>query len=363
LQSGPPAWGEGYVYLNGQLLAQYSGGTTYFAHTDALGSVRLLTGMNQSVAECDDYLPFGELLSYTGCTNTGITTRKFTGYERDSETGSDYAFARYYGSRYGSFLSGDPMGGDPSDPQSLNRYPYVRNNPVSLTDPSGLCFNPKNPNLPAYGPCAAAYRDTGPTTFDVFAEFDIFFAAFTPTYYQSSSTGDNATPVYGNLGLLGLLGGGNGGGGGGTPAQPQTTGSPLSPKGQVCQEKVQSALNTALNTSAQFQGPELEGNRDRSEPGLINGAYNFNYFVPGVNVLAPGVLPNCGRFDSGLHVIVPGRCNFPSNDPFTKPYGFNTQQNGSYITAHIDSANPFGDLFGFFSHLINDVILRRPHGC
>src|SRR5229473_7436980 len=71
------------------------------------------------------------------------TNYRFTGYERDAETSSVtgsmyYAFARYYNSREGRFMSGDPVAGDPSDPQTLNRYSYVRNNPVNLTDPSGM---------------------------------------------------------------------------------------------------------------------------------------------------------------------------------------------------------------------------------
>jgi hypothetical protein len=40
----------------------------------------------------------------------------------------------------GRFMSADPLAGDPSDPQSLNLYSYVRNNAVNLIDPSGLCF-------------------------------------------------------------------------------------------------------------------------------------------------------------------------------------------------------------------------------
>src|SRR5207302_8864572 len=145
---------------------------------------------------------------------------KFTGYERDGETGLDYAFARYYNDRLGRFMSGDPLGGDPSDPQTLNLYTYVRNNQINLVDPSGLCINPKNPNLPPYGPCRAAYSNTDPTSFDVFAEFDISFAAFTP-----SGSWDSGDP-YVNWGLLGLLGGGSGGGGGtgGGANPPQTTG-------------------------------------------------------------------------------------------------------------------------------------------
>ncbi|HTU42603.1 MAG TPA: RHS repeat-associated core domain-containing protein [Candidatus Aquilonibacter sp.] len=45
--------------------------------------------------------------------------------------------ARYYDSRTGTFCSADPLAGDPSDPQSWNRYAYGRNDPIDITDPSG----------------------------------------------------------------------------------------------------------------------------------------------------------------------------------------------------------------------------------
>jgi len=128
-----------YVYLNGQLLAEYANSTTYFVYKDHLGDTRLLTGIDQSIAECDDYVPFGERLSYSTCPSTSVTTHKFTGQEHDSESGNDYFGARYYGSSMGRFLSpDDPLADqDPSDPQSWNLYGYVRNNPVRNTDPSG----------------------------------------------------------------------------------------------------------------------------------------------------------------------------------------------------------------------------------
>jgi len=66
------------------------------------------------------------------------TEHHFTGKERDAESGNDYFEARYYGSTMGRFLSpDDDSGQEPSDPQSLNLYPYVRNNPLTHTDPSG----------------------------------------------------------------------------------------------------------------------------------------------------------------------------------------------------------------------------------
>jgi RHS repeat-associated protein len=63
-----------------------------------------------------------------------------TGKERDAESGNDYFEARYYGSSMGRFMSPDPMGGHPEDPQTLNKYSYVANNPLIRTDPTGLDF-------------------------------------------------------------------------------------------------------------------------------------------------------------------------------------------------------------------------------
>ncbi len=64
----------------------------------------------------------------------------FTGKERNSESGNDYFGARYYASSMGRFMSPDPLlnSGRPDDPQSWNRYSYVRNNPLSRIDPTGL---------------------------------------------------------------------------------------------------------------------------------------------------------------------------------------------------------------------------------
>lgn len=48
--------------------------------------------------------------------------------------------ARHYGSSMGQFMSPDPLGGHMEDPQTLNRYVYARNNPLSFSDPTGLDF-------------------------------------------------------------------------------------------------------------------------------------------------------------------------------------------------------------------------------
>jgi RHS repeat-associated protein len=63
---------------------------------------------------------------------------KFTGKERDSESGLDNFGARYNASTMGRFMTPDPLGGHQEDPQTLNKYAYVRNNPLNRTDPTGL---------------------------------------------------------------------------------------------------------------------------------------------------------------------------------------------------------------------------------
>jgi len=137
---GNPCWAVSYMYMNGLLTAEYKNSTTYFVHPDHLGSTRLLTGMSGSVIQVLDYLPFGELNS----SDPGYTSHEFTGDQRDAETtASDlhHAQFRQYSPPMARWMTPDPAGlaaVDPSNPQSWSRYPYVLNNPVVLTDPTGL---------------------------------------------------------------------------------------------------------------------------------------------------------------------------------------------------------------------------------
>jgi RHS repeat-associated protein len=130
-----------YVFFAGQRIAQSNpnSSTVNYYFADHLGSTRVVTDASGSPCFEADYLPYGMENTPNSFTNSCSTNYKFTGYERDTETGNDYAFARYYSYSLERFLSPDPLGGDGSDPQSLNRYTYVLNNPVNQTDPMGLC--------------------------------------------------------------------------------------------------------------------------------------------------------------------------------------------------------------------------------
>jgi RHS repeat-associated protein len=137
ISTPPGVFTVGYIYLNGKLVGEYKDDTTYFVHKDHLGSTRLITKLDKSACDSLDFLPFGEQLAGGTC-----TTHKFTGKERDSESGLDNFIARYESSSLGRFMSSDePFAGwDQHDPQSFNLYSYVENNPLNLVDPDGMIF-------------------------------------------------------------------------------------------------------------------------------------------------------------------------------------------------------------------------------
>ncbi|HLB87205.1 MAG TPA: RHS repeat-associated core domain-containing protein, partial [Terriglobales bacterium] len=87
--------------------------------------------------------PYGE--NYA---ETGTTDRNFTGQNQDTTADLyDFLFREYHPTQ-GRWLSPDPLGGDISNPQSLNRYAYVLNNPTSLIDLLGLCPKGTHPAVP-----------------------------------------------------------------------------------------------------------------------------------------------------------------------------------------------------------------------
>lgn len=140
--------------------------------TDQLGTPRMIFDESGGFAKVSrhDYLPFGEELfaggrtTTNGYTNNDGERERFTGYERDNESGLDYAHARYFANTQGRFTSPDPLmaSGHLTQPQSWNRYSYVSNNPINETDPSGLYNegggteedNPQKPQEPHGGTCS-----------------------------------------------------------------------------------------------------------------------------------------------------------------------------------------------------------------
>jgi len=112
----------------------WQGNTNYFVHPNALGSNFFLTNYASSTTEKVLFYPWGQRWATAGT----LTDERFASMQqRDAETGNDPTLFRMYESRLYRWLSPDPVAGDVFDPQSLNRYAYVLNNPTTLTDPSG----------------------------------------------------------------------------------------------------------------------------------------------------------------------------------------------------------------------------------
>lgn len=139
--NGGTGWLHTHVFANGQLLATYSSTDTLFELTDWLGTRRADVGASGCKTTWQS-LPYGDgLISGPNSNCSDSSELHFTGKERDPESGNDYFMARYYAGSMGRFLSPDPSGlgyADITNPQSLNLYSYVENNPLIFTDPSGL---------------------------------------------------------------------------------------------------------------------------------------------------------------------------------------------------------------------------------
>jgi len=128
-----------YIFFAGKRIARrdYSNNVDFY-FADHLGSARVVTNGAGTILDDSDFYPFGGERPVVGPT-TG-NTYKFTGKERDSESGLDNFDARYLGSSMGRFMSADPAnaGASVNNPQSWNGYSYGLNNPLKYVDPNGL---------------------------------------------------------------------------------------------------------------------------------------------------------------------------------------------------------------------------------
>jgi RHS repeat-associated protein len=179
----------------GQMLAvqSYDGGF-YWLHTDHLGNGRKLTNSSGTVIYRAEFDPHGQMLyEWQSSGQTYLNSHKFTGYERDWATNLNYAKARTYNHNRARFMQPDPLGlaaADLTDPQSLNQYSYVGNDPANFTDPTGLF-------------CYARYEVT--TTYgngQVIGQTWEFIGIFCDSYYQPIQPIDGGGGVGGGGGNL-----------------------------------------------------------------------------------------------------------------------------------------------------------------
>jgi RHS repeat-associated protein len=136
-------WTTAYGIIRGKIASRVDlpANTLHYYFNDHLGTTSVVTSAAGVVQKESDYFPYGgEIAIVSGDANR----YKFTGKERDSESGLDMFGARYYSSSLGRFITPDWAAkatavpyANFGNPQSLNLYSYVQNNPTTVGDPDG----------------------------------------------------------------------------------------------------------------------------------------------------------------------------------------------------------------------------------
>jgi RHS repeat-associated protein len=317
------------------LLAGIVAGTTTYFHSDHL-SWRVSTNTSGQVVGQQGTFPFGESW-YSSSANEFV----FTSYQRDVESGLDYAMARYYDSTVGRFCSADPLGGQVGDPQTWNRYAYGRNDPINLTDPSGQGWLNW---LELAGSLVADFFTAGATTPET-ADLTATLlgiqqeTAAIATMVAITQVGNQTNPK-------------------GQTEQTNPEGQTQTPEQQTplgtAQQQRVNCVTIALNNQFPGAGFQPDPNKDpRSQGGHINPTETAT--VPTQTAqdiqtqlqsqtrhsLIPGA-----RYPSGLHLPQP-----PTTTPSLDQPGMSTIS----ISGHVDSATPV-DVATGTKHLVWDVV-------
>jgi RHS repeat-associated protein len=138
----PPLWGASATKWGSFKWTSMT--LSYFIH-DNLGSIAVITNSTGGVVQRLSYDAWGKrrnangTAAACGAITSSTTDRGFTGQEMMDSVCTINFNARLYDPSLGRFLSADPVRGTVFNLQALDPYAYVLNNPLSLTDPSGMC--------------------------------------------------------------------------------------------------------------------------------------------------------------------------------------------------------------------------------
>ena len=124
-----------YVYSGSRMISKVASSSTQYFLSDRL-STRLVLDSSGNVSGRQGHLAFGEDFAESGAQEK----HHFTSYERDSESGTDYAVYRGYSQTTGRFNRPDPLASSGKNvaPQTWNRYAYAGSDPINMRDPWGL---------------------------------------------------------------------------------------------------------------------------------------------------------------------------------------------------------------------------------
>jgi RHS repeat-associated protein len=266
---------EEYVYFNGQRVARrdVSNNAVHYYFGDHLNSTSLVTDAFGSLSICGTYtVPTGEDESdyypYGGemvICNRVPQNYKFTGKERDSESGLDYFGARHYSSALGRFMVPD-WAGKPTNvpyanfgnPQSLNLYSYVEDNPTTFGDPDGHqgCSSKT-------GKCTILEKIVNALTFSASQES-------APVNVVNQSNTDKSNGTTSNVQIAGAS------------AKASITSDPLHGKAEVSANAEVHGVKTEMNFSSNPDGTK----------GAVNGQITNNFLTAAAsaNVGTSGVV-------------------------------------------------------------------------
>lgn len=283
LDTATGAWND-MIWANGEKVAIAAGSATsgvLYELLDPLGSTAVVTGSGGQVEGTNVLLPYGQLEQSAASVDPYV----YTGKERDPENGSDHAWFRNYASAQMRWLRPDPYDGsyDLTNPQSLNRYAYVENNPLAFTDPTGLyvvagcsqCWGGGVPNQGGGGgdgeffwmTTLGTYFDLGGTNTQidgiVYASSNTLWipAGIVPAYLDLpgytatspafASSAYSTAPSKGTVPVHGPWTYGNFCGAGGT-------GTPINGTDAACQAHDQCYSQGGFSPGSNFQGPNAQ---------------------------------------------------------------------------------------------------------
>ncbi len=127
-----------HIFLGDRrITTKKSSGEISYIHDDHISSSNVVTDASGNQSAMYEYDPYGATVTHTGAVDL---KHQFTGQEKDDSTGLHYYNARYYDSQLGRFITADWIVESSANPQILNRYSYVGNNPIRYIDPTGNCF-------------------------------------------------------------------------------------------------------------------------------------------------------------------------------------------------------------------------------
>lgn len=131
---------QGQYYWGSTPVAFHKSSTAHFQHQDWMGTERVRTTYTGAVEGTFTSLPFGDDLTQTTPSGSDTDAYHYGMLDHDYETDTEHAQFRQYSSAQGHWMSPDPYSGsyDLSNPQSMDRYTYALNNPLSFIDPTGL---------------------------------------------------------------------------------------------------------------------------------------------------------------------------------------------------------------------------------